>query len=159
VKRHGHRLGQPRGDVGPARGRLGRTRQSGFGFVELLVSLAVFAVGISTIGSMFLYAAAQRRRDADTSAAYELLVRQAETIQTTPYDDIPATIPARETLDPGGTFYRVTFDVDVGQDESTWEDADPELDYNLKRITLHVEWQSVGGRLNRLGLVVLRMKN
>jgi prepilin-type N-terminal cleavage/methylation domain-containing protein len=114
--------------------------------IEVLVAMAVFAVGILGILPMFLYATQQNRMQKDKEIISQVVVDWFGRLDALSYPDLTqprvnellanaATQPADPNsltdpntplpivvIHPTGLFYSVTIDVDDGDNEATWDD-------------------------------------
>jgi type II secretory pathway pseudopilin PulG len=149
--------------------------QAGTSLVEVLVSLAVFAVGVSAIAPMFLYSSTLQRVQEDTEIANELIMDEFERVSATPYMSLLASLNSRydakvTSSNPSIWFRdvdtaisedqaRIIIDLDLGHDDvNTWELGDDPLDFNMTRITVSAEWRSLG-RTQRVSLARVRMRS
>ncbi len=131
--------------------------EAGLSLVEVLVAMTIFAVGMMGVLQMFLVATIQVRIQEDKELAYQVLVSEAEEIDGTAFEElVPGNFKTR-IVSTGGQVFFVSFDVDQGDDDTTWESGE-ELDYYLRRVTVVVEWRSLKQFVGRVESVKLRMR-
>jgi prepilin-type N-terminal cleavage/methylation domain-containing protein len=151
---------------------LGRSRQRGQSLVEVLIAMAVFSVGILGILPMFLYSTQQMRMQKDKEIVSQIIVDWFGRVDALKYEettqpninDLLAAV-SYETFDPNsvadnnhpitivgkhstGLLYKVSVDVDDGDDDTNWEADDTSAGMPgvaFKRVTITVAWRSVLG--------------
>ncbi len=83
--------------------------ESGFTLIEVMLTIAIFSIGILAVGAMQVTAGLKENSASDYSIAYTLASDRIESLLLLPYND-PSLVPggedAAEQVGPGGKFTR-----------------------------------------------------
>jgi prepilin-type N-terminal cleavage/methylation domain-containing protein len=114
------------------------TRRKAFTFLELLLALTVFSVGILSVLKIFPLSKRYLNQSAMTTQASSLAQEQVEIIRSLPYSSVTAGLEARHTLATTGAFSQFERQTTVQLIDSNYQPTN--TDVGLKKITVDVFW-------------------
>jgi prepilin-type N-terminal cleavage/methylation domain-containing protein len=129
-----------------------KSKQSGFTFIELLVALSLFVVGMLTILQIFPVNRKYLTQSGDTTQATFLAQEEMETVRSLGYEDLTVgTNPYFEPAHPLGSSSSDPFNQYTRQTEVEYIDPNTfqviSTDDHLKQVIITVTWQE--SNLNR----------
>jgi prepilin-type N-terminal cleavage/methylation domain-containing protein len=134
-----------------------KSEQKGFTLVELMVAVAVLAIGILALLASMSYAVRLSRTTREINAANFTLVSVMEDIAGTPFDDIPEQFPnGQEVTQIGGVeitgsdYYRL-------QDQTVIVNHQ-ELEEGILEVRATISWLTGTGRDQSMSLVTVRTR-